>query len=107
MNPSSIEPSCLASWENGRWFEREAWYAISRGWFREIHGADGSLYLLRCWLTEPTPEPDSAEKFESGNSVLLHFFPRPDADRAFHDHPWDFRTTVLDGGYVELVTQDT
>lgn len=108
MNGSVIRPSLLNDWrDSANWYEREAWYAISRGWFREIIGTDGSLYLLRCWLTEPTPEPDSPEKFESGNATLLHYFPQPDADRAFHDHPWDFRTTILCGGYVEMIPRDT
>lgn len=39
------------------------------------------------------------------NNVYLHRFLRSDDDRALHDHPWDNRSWVLSGQYVE-VTQD-
>lgn len=34
--------------------------------------------------------------------LYLHIFQRPDEDRHLHDHPWDFDTTVLWGGYEEV-----
>lgn len=34
-------------------------------------------------------------------SVRLHHWLGPDDDRAFHDHPWDFTTLVLKGGYTD------
>lgn len=34
-------------------------------------------------------------------SVYLHHFLRSDTDRALHDHPWDFLTIILSGGYWE------
>lgn len=34
-------------------------------------------------------------------SVRLHHWLAPDDDRAKHDHPWDFVTFVLWGGYVD------
>ena len=107
---SDISPQLadlLTSWMTGNWYECEAYRAVMRGWFREIRGEDGSLYLLRCWMVQPKPEPDSSEKFESADSVLLHYFPRPDHDRCFHDHPWSFTTTILAGGYIEAVPGDT
>jgi hypothetical protein len=33
--------------------------------------------------------------------VYLHRFPVPGARIPGHDHPWDFATLVLSGGYVE------
>src|SRR6202035_3956595 len=45
--------------------------------------------------------PAQAVKYDSGNSVLLHYFCRGDDDASLHDHPWDFSTTILAGGYVE------
>src|SRR6185312_6999729 len=35
------------------------------------------------------------------NNVYLHRFLRSDDDRALHDHPWDNRSWVLSGEYVE------
>ena len=74
---------------------------IKRGWFRAITDrSEKELYLLRMWISEPTPV-NGEEAWESGNSTLLHFFPRPDLDPSLHDHPWDFATTIIHGGYVE------
>lgn len=35
-------------------------------------------------------------------AAVLHHFTAPDGGH-IHDHPWGFRSTVLAGGYVELV----
>lgn len=35
------------------------------------------------------------------NNVYLHRFMRSDDDRALHDHPWNNRSWVLDGEYLE------
>lgn len=35
-------------------------------------------------------------------SIRLHHWLGPDDDRAFHDHPWNFTTYVLRGGYLEV-----
>jgi hypothetical protein len=35
--------------------------------------------------------------------VFLHKILLPDADRDLHDHPWDFATLILRGGYEEQV----
>lgn len=35
------------------------------------------------------------------NNVYLHRFLRSDDDRALHDHPWNNRSWVLSGEYVE------
>jgi hypothetical protein len=99
-----------------------AWRAIARivtipavtGWlmerarrtpYRHIHGPDGSLYMGRWWLFNPYPA-ESAPDMRSWlrrqlPSVRIHHICRPDSDRALHDHPWNARTIVLHGGYVE------
>lgn len=33
--------------------------------------------------------------------IFLHTHERPDGDRDLHDHPWNFVTIILRGGYVE------
>lgn len=84
----------------GSWFEREAARAIRHGLYRLIHGRnDNDVYVVRCWMSKPALDADG--DFDSGDSVLLHYFPRADDDACLHDHPWDFRTTILEGGYVE------
>ncbi len=82
------------------WWVREAVSALAASRFQVILSRDRSaLYLLRFWLTDPQLGNDGG--FESGDSLLLHHFCAPDDDDALHDHPWDFITTILAGGYAE------
>ena len=53
---------------------------------------EGSLYMRRFFLT-----PKNADGWE----LVLHKICRPDVDAAHHDHPGDFATLVLRGGYIE------
>ena len=41
-------------------------------------------------------------KYHLGDGRVLHHFTAA-KDELFHDHPWSFRTTILSGGYVEVV----
>ena len=34
--------------------------------------------------------------------LYLHVFHRSDIDRSLHDHPWDFLSLILWGGYTEV-----
>lgn len=34
-------------------------------------------------------------------SIRIHHIKRPDADPFLHDHPWNWRTIILRGGYFE------
>ena len=47
---------------------------------------------LRRWFVVPR---------NALQNVYLHEILRSDDDRALHDHPWDSRSWVLDGGYLE------
>lgn len=38
-------------------------------------------------------------------SLKLHHIMRPDNDRHLHDHPWNFHSLILKGGYTEIVDQ--
>src|SRR6185437_13431087 len=60
--------------------------------FQDISHA-GTLYLRR-WLLTPSI---------FGWRLMLHRIARPDADLTLHDHPWDFATICLRGGYDEIV----
>ncbi len=103
MNPADVE-RFVASWRCGTWWEREAALAWRRGDFLIIPGRnDSDVYLVRFWLSAAIRRSasDGGEAIESGESLLLHYFARGDDDQALHDHPWDFRTTILIGGYRE------
>ncbi len=45
-------------------------------------------------------------KYHLGGGRVLHHFTAAN-DALFHDHPWPFRSTILSGGYVEIVAQPT
>ena len=51
----------------------------------------GDDYLHRWWIVP---------RNEKGN-VYLHKIMHSDDDRALHDHPWDSRSLVLSGRYIE------
>lgn len=88
--------------------------------YSHLHHADGSFYMQRYWLTrrkwlDITADVIDVEKGIWGPVYLtlteearahrhfrLHHICTADLGRALHDHPWDFWSLVLRGGYVEL-----
>lgn len=62
-------------------------------WIERVK-VQGEPYLTRVHVT-----PFKNWPFKT--RIYIHIFSRPDEDRVFHDHPWDFRTLVLWGGYDE------
>lgn len=64
-----------------------------RSHYVHIKGADGTTYMERYWLIKP--------RAWLPFSTRIHFILRPDSDRALHDHPFAYRTFILDGWYVE------
>jgi hypothetical protein len=63
--------------------------------FLHLLHADGSVYMERYWL-RPYILHD-----RSRWAARIHHIATPDWDRDLHDHPWDFVSIVLRGGYVE------
>lgn len=53
---------------------------------------DGELYMERFAL---------CSLFGGRFAMRLHHIVREDRDRHMHDHPWNFASVVLQGGYVE------
>ncbi len=51
-----------------------------------IDGPDGRPYM---------------ERYQVGPNVRLHHILKSDL-QDLHDHPWDYRTEILDGSYVEV-----
>lgn len=93
------------------WYHDAAVAAINRGHFHAIPTRDGkNLYMLRCWLNTPgilsDPNKIDGNALDSSDSTLLHYFSQGDDDESLHDHPWDFRTEILAGGYEEHLPPD-
>lgn len=96
-----------------------AW-AVSRSWvanrlimrafrtpYTDITSPDGNdTYMRRWWLFNPYPGVEQGGSYLRRFawlplSIRIHHILRPDADRHLHDHPWDARTIILMGWYVE------
>ena len=72
--------------------------------YSDITSADGKdVYMRRWWLFNPYGGHDPRLRTYSWLplSIRIHHILRPDSDRHLHDHPWDFRTVILQGWYVE------
>lgn len=66
---------------------------------------DGDLYMERFWLLNPYPDSGKSgadrKPWRFPLSVRIHHIMLPDQDRDLHDHPWNARTIILRGWYVE------
>lgn len=66
---------------------------------------NGDLYMERYWLFNPYPDNGasgaSRKRWRFPISIRIHHIVRPDEDRDLHDHPWNARTFILRGHYVE------
>lgn len=87
----------------GHWWVRAAMECIASGHAQLITSRDSTVvYMLRCWLSPPKPCTSGQHaKYESGNAVLLHWILQPDDIPHLHNHPWDFTTRILAGGYTQ------
>ncbi len=71
-----------------------------------IKSQDGQdVYMGRWWLFNPYGKDDQGEivpaRWSWLPSIRIHHIMRPDNDRHHHDHPWNARTIVLRGWYLE------
>lgn len=70
---------------------------------------DLSGYMNRWWLFNPYGNDQSVpdgtrckmKQYSWLPSVRIHHILRADTARDPHDHPWDARTILLKGGYIE------
>lgn len=70
--------------------------------YSHITGPDGSIYMGRWWLFNAYPAPGEYKgKWQFPISIRIHHIQRADSDRNLHDHPWNARTIIIGGGYVE------
>lgn len=71
---------------------------------------DGDLYMRRFWLFNPYPDSGASgadrKRWQFPISIRIHHIVLPDQDRALHDHPWNARTFILRGAYVEHRPED-
>jgi len=71
--------------------------------YSNIVGEDGELYMERYWLFNPYHETDGLKMFSwFPLSIRVHKILKKDADEHLHDHPWNARTFILKGNYVEF-----
>lgn len=60
------------------------------------------VYMERYWLFNPYPaDGESGKKNRFPISIRIHHICLPDEARDMHDHPWNARTIILKGGYIE------
>ena len=72
--------------------------------YTHITSADGNdVYMGRWWFFNPYPIGSSGNRprWQFPISVRVHHICREDSDRDLHDHPWNARTIILKGWYVE------
>lgn len=71
--------------------------------YSDILSPDGSgVYMGRWWLFNPYDNETRETKHGwCPISVRIHHILQPDGDRDLHDHPWNARTIILKGGYLE------
>ena len=70
--------------------------------FSHLPSNDDPSYMERYWLLNPYPESSQDRKrWQFPWSIRLHLIKRADAERDMHDHPWNARTIILRGAYVE------
>lgn len=61
--------------------------------YSSIYHADDSTYMERSFVVQ--------RKTSEGRHLRLHHICTEDRDAHLHDHPFDFYSLVLTGGYVE------
>jgi hypothetical protein len=68
------------------------------------------IYMDRLWLFNPYWTHEEKEAFELAGepipwkfpmSIRLHCIRTPDGDRDQHDHPWNGRSIIMRGSYLE------
>ena len=74
--------------------------------YSHIPSRDGKrTYMRRWWLFNPYGKADNGDtlppRWEWLPSIRVHHILLADDDQHMHDHPWDARTIVLRGYYLE------
>lgn len=65
---------------------------------------DGRTYMHRWWLFNPYNHETRKPRWRwLPFSIRVHHIVKPDDDLHLHDHPWNARTIILRGGYLEEI----
>ena len=93
------DPWAFISWFVSR--ERVRDYLIKRAMRTPYSHLPG--YMDRYWLFNAYDKVNGNEvtPIKWLPSIRIHHILRRDDDRHMHDHPWDARTIILDGHYIE------
>ncbi len=67
--------------------------------YNDIIGKDGTVYMRRWWIFN---RYDRKWHIPFLPSIRLHHICVPDQDRHLHDHPWNARTIIIKGYYIEV-----
>lgn len=79
--------------------------------YLHIHARTGNMqhdaiYMYRYWLFNPYDRETNIPKYSWFPwSIRLHHIVLPDSDEHMHDHPWNARTLILRGGYIEKLPE--
>lgn len=92
----AIAANCLAHTRLGNWVVSYA----QRTPYKHII-KDKKLYMGRWWVFNRYDQ--NGKRYKCLPSLRVHLIAGPDKTRHLHDHPWDARTFVLNGGYTEVV----
>lgn len=77
----------------------QRWYVVRNGQrWRSLSPSERAAHQI-----QHNPRDEACATY--GN-IFVHRFLRSDDDRALHDHPWLWRTLILDGEYVEHIPRD-
>lgn len=94
--------------------ERIESFLIKHFAYVDISNSDGTTYLRRFFLLggkggssldlhgNLRKEEEPVKAKPNAHKLLLHIFYTGDEGNCCHDHPWDFKTLILAGGYYEI-----
>ena len=91
--------------DSSSWWVHAAKEAALLGRYKIITGKDDDVYLARFWLHEPSRNAKTSDPHGS-QSTMIHHILRGDEEEHLHDHPWDFVSTILNGGYIETIYEE-
>ncbi|SFD07419.1 hypothetical protein SAMN05216577_11616 [Pseudomonas citronellolis] len=71
--------------------------------YMHLPSNENPSYMERYWVFNPYDRETNVPRWASliPWSFRVHHIKREDTDRHMHDHPWDARTIILKGWYVE------
>lgn len=71
--------------------------------YMHLPSNENPSYMERYWVFNPYDRQTNVPRWAPliPFSIRVHHIKREDSDRHMHDHPWDARTIILKGRYVE------